>query len=81
MPLRRRPVLAATLPLSLAGRAAPAAQTLDWPRVERNARGQTVWFNAWGGSDRVNAYLQWAAGELQQRQGIKLEHVKLADTA
>lgn len=78
----RRSVLSAALALPLAGRLAPAAaQAPDWARVERNARGQTVWFNAWGGSDRVNAYLQWAAGELQQRHGIKLEHVKLADTA
>ncbi len=82
MPFDRRSVLSAALALPLAGRLAPAgAQALDWARVERNARGQTVWFNAWGGSDRVNAYLQWAAGELQQRHGIRLEHVKLADTA
>ena len=38
-------------------------------------------FNAWGGSERINAYLQWAAAELKSRHGVTLEHVKLADTA
>jgi putative thiamine transport system substrate-binding protein len=40
-----------------------------------------VYFNAWAGSERVNAYLQWVAGEVAARHGIKLEHVKLGDTA
>jgi putative thiamine transport system substrate-binding protein len=40
-----------------------------------------VFFNAWAGSERINAYLQWAAGELQRRFGVKLEHVKITDTA
>jgi len=52
----------------------------DWARIEQAARGQTVRFNAWAGSERINAYLQWAAGELQRRHGVILEHVKLADT-
>jgi putative thiamine transport system substrate-binding protein len=56
------------------------AQGGDWARVEQAARGQTVRFNAWAGSERINAYLQWAAGELQRRHGVTLEHVKLADT-
>lgn len=49
--------------------------------MEAAARGQTVVFNAWGGSERINAYLQWAAAELKSRHGVTLEHVKLADTA
>lgn len=53
----------------------------DWPRTEAAARGQTVYFNAWAGSERINAYLQWAAQELAQRHGVRLEHVKVADTA
>ena len=57
------------------------AQADAWARTQRAASGQTVYFNAWGGSDRVNAYLQWAASEVQRQFGIKLEHVKLADTA
>jgi putative thiamine transport system substrate-binding protein len=69
--------------LLLAAAASPwaLAQPAAWAAVERAARGQTVVFNAWGGSERINAYLQWAAGELLARYGVRLEHVKLADTA
>lgn len=79
MPLQRRHFLAAGLatPASWPAR----AQADAWATSVRNARGQTVYFNAWGGSDRVNAYLQWAAQEVQRQFGVRLEHVKLADTA
>ncbi len=53
----------------------------DWPAVERTARGQTVYFNAWAGSERINAYLQWAGAEVDKRFGVKLAHVKISDTA
>ena len=52
-----------------------------WPAIEARARGQTVYFNAWAGSERINAYLQWAAGEVQRRHGVRLEHVKITDAA
>ncbi len=45
------------------------------------ARGQTVYFNAWGGSPAINAYLEWAGGVLTERNGVTLVHVKLEDTA
>jgi putative thiamine transport system substrate-binding protein len=51
-----------------------------WAALEAKARGQRVYFNAWGGSDRVNAYLQWVAAEVDKRFGVQLEHVKLTDT-
>ena len=57
------------------------AQKADWAATERAARGQTVYFNAWAGSERINAYLQWAAGELQRDFGVKLQHVKISDAA
>jgi putative thiamine transport system substrate-binding protein len=66
----------ALLPLSQLG----FAQTA-WTEIERKARGQTVVFNAWGGSERINAYLAWAGEELQKQFGVKLEHVKVTDTA
>ena len=52
-----------------------------WSAVESRARGQTVYFNAWAGSERINTYLQWAAAEVQQAFGVKLEHVKISDAA
>ncbi len=57
------------------------AQTSQWADTLRAARGQTVYFNAWAGSERINAYLQWAAGELQRDYGVKLQHVKISDAA
>jgi putative thiamine transport system substrate-binding protein len=58
-----------------------AADAEPWSRVLEAAKGQTVYFNAWAGSERINAYLQWAAGELQRGFGVRLEHVKVGDTA
>jgi putative thiamine transport system substrate-binding protein len=76
--LRRRTLIAAGgLALS---RLASAADAAAWSRTLAAARGRTVWFNAWGGSDRINAYLQWAAAELATRFDVRLQHVKLGDT-
>lgn len=77
--LNRRQAFAAAAVL-----VAPAwaqAQKADWADTERAARGQTVYFNAWAGSERINAYLQWAAAELQRDFGVKLQHVKISDAA
>lgn len=57
------------------------AQHRPWSDIAAAARGQTVFFNAWAGSDRTNAYLQWVAAEVQKAHGIKLEHVKITDAA
>ena len=59
----------------------PVLAAADWPGIERAARGQTVYFNAWAGSEHINAYLQWAGAEVEKRWGVKLEHVKVSDTA
>ncbi len=69
--------------LSAAAAAAvwPAMAASTWDETLRAARGQTVYFNAWAGSERINAYLQWAAGELQRDYGGKLQYVKLSDAA
>ncbi|TVQ38467.1 MAG: ABC transporter substrate-binding protein [Geminicoccaceae bacterium] len=52
----------------------------DWAAVLDEARGQRVAFNAWGGAPAINAYIQWAAAELEARYGIRLEHVRLTNT-
>ena len=56
------------------------AQNLAWVDIEKKARGQTVVFNAWGGSEKINAYIAWAAEQVMRDYGIKLEHVKVVDT-
>ena len=56
------------------------AQTENaWPSLAEKARGQTVYFNAWAGSQNINAYIQWTAVEVQKRFGVQLQHVKIAD--
>ncbi|MCA3555373.1 ABC transporter substrate-binding protein [Aestuariivirga sp.] len=59
----------------------PASAEEGWAAIEKQAKGQTVHFNAWGGSPQVNDYIAWAGAELRKRHGITLEHVKLTDTA
>ena len=58
-----------------------AQSPVNWADIERRARGQTVYFNAWAGSDQINAYIQWAGKEVQQRYGVTLQHVKITETA
>ncbi|MEL6967260.1 MAG: ABC transporter substrate-binding protein [Pseudomonadota bacterium] len=53
----------------------------NWDSVKASAKGQTVYFNAWGGAPNINDYIAWAGGELKARYGITLNHVKLDDTA
>ena len=68
--------------LASAALAAPVfAQTPAWGQIEKKARGQTVYFNAWAGSQNINTYLQWAGTEVQKRFGVTLVHVKITDTA
>lgn len=68
--------------LSAASLAFPLpAFAASWSVIEAGARGQTVYFNAWAGSEPINAYIAWAAQELQVRFGITLNHVKITDAA
>ena len=86
----RRAALRALSSLSLlatalgfgAAQAQGAAQTAaDWPQVLAKARGQTVYFNAWAGDEKTNAFIAWAGGELKSRYGVSVSHVRLKDTA
>ena len=45
------------------------------------ASGQTVHFNAWGGSPVINDYIAWVGDRLKEEHDITLVHVKLTDTA
>ena len=61
--------------------AAEQPDAAKWDAVLAEAKGETVYFNAWGGAENINAYLDWAGGEMAKRYGVKLVHVKLDDTA
>jgi putative thiamine transport system substrate-binding protein len=53
----------------------------DWQTTLDAARGQTVYWNAWGGDERTNAFIDWVGEQTMQRHGVTIEHVRLTDTA
>ncbi|NRP23443.1 hypothetical protein XMM379_000114 [Aliiroseovarius sp. xm-m-379] len=53
----------------------------NWSDVLQKAEGQTVYWNAWGGSPTTNAFIAWAGQRVQETYGVTVEHVKLTDTA
>ncbi|MEO0496955.1 MAG: ABC transporter substrate-binding protein [Pseudomonadota bacterium] len=53
----------------------------DWASVQAAANGTTVHWHAWGGSPRINAYIDWAAQQVESEYGVKVVHVKVDDTA
>ncbi|MBU2961675.1 ABC transporter substrate-binding protein [Citreicella sp. C3M06] len=73
-----------TLAIALAALTAlPAAadpDPTDWPAVKAEAQGETVYWNAWGGSEAVNGLIDWIATQAAA-EGVTLEHVKLSDTS
>jgi putative thiamine transport system substrate-binding protein len=76
----RKIAAALLLACGLAG-GAVAADPSNWDAVIAEAKGQTVYFNAWGGSENINAYIRWAGDEMKARYGVTVVHVKLDDTA
>jgi putative thiamine transport system substrate-binding protein len=40
-----------------------------------------VYWNAWGGDARTNAFIAWVGEQTEARYGVKVEQVKLTDTA
>jgi putative thiamine transport system substrate-binding protein len=62
---------------------AARAQTVDpadWDAVLADARGETVYFHAWGGEPRINDYIGWAGRQMLERFGVRVIHVKVSDT-
>ena len=82
MNLRPLPLLQtilAVLTLNCVTTASAWAQS--WEETLAEASGQTLFFNAWGGDERINAYIEWAGERVQEDFGVTVRHVKLADTA
>jgi putative thiamine transport system substrate-binding protein len=52
-----------------------------WDEIVARARGQTVNWNAWAGDENTNAFIGWVGAEVEKRYGVKVNHVKLKDTA
>ena len=59
----------------------PQPNPADWPAVLAEARGQTVYWNAWGGSTTTNDFIAWIGERAAADYGVTLTHVKLSNTA
>jgi putative thiamine transport system substrate-binding protein len=57
------------------------SKAMAFESVREAARGQTVYFNAWGGSTQINDYIAWVADEVADHFDIELVHVKVTDTS
>ena len=76
-----RTLLAAALATMTALSATAEPDPTNWEAVKEEARGQTVYWNAWGGSDTINSFIDWIGDQVNATYGVTLEHVKLSDTA
>jgi putative thiamine transport system substrate-binding protein len=70
-------VLAACFSLPALAQPNPA----DWDAVLQEARGQTVYWHAWGGDPRINDFIAWVGDQALSRHGVTVTQVKLASTA
>jgi putative thiamine transport system substrate-binding protein len=81
IPLKRT-LAGAVLAIAAIGQSTLAGEIGEpWEDTLKAAAGQTVYFNAWGGSDRINTYLSWVAKQLRDRHNVTLQHVKIGDIA
>lgn len=78
----KKRLLAAAI-LSIAGSAFTQVVVADerWDTITDKAKGQTVYFNAWGGSENINGYIEWAGAEVKKRYNVNIELVKITDAA
>ena len=72
-----------TLALLLGGLLASSASALagPWDDILARARGQTVYWNAWGGDPTTNDFIAWVGQSVLKRYGVTVVQVKLGDTA
>ncbi len=59
----------------------PPSMAAGWDDTVTAARGKVVYWNAWAGDPRINDYIGWVGGQVRERYGIDLRHVKVTDTA
>lgn len=76
-----RRVFLAALGATAASARSARAETPGWSAVLAAARGRAVYWNAWGGDERTNAFIAWVGEEARRRHEVTLVHVKLKDTA
>jgi putative thiamine transport system substrate-binding protein len=50
--------------------AASGARADAWDDTLARARGQTVYWNAWGGDEQINAYIAWVGEQVAARYSV-----------
>ncbi len=53
----------------------------NWEQLLLQAKGQEVFWYAWGGSENINSYIAWVGEQVRERYGITLTQVKVSETA
>lgn len=61
--------------------ATPAFTDDGWDATAAAAKGQTVYWNAWAGDERTNAFIAWVGSEVKKQFDVDVRQVKLSDTA
>jgi putative thiamine transport system substrate-binding protein len=79
--MHRRNFLLATAAFAFSPAVTAARDTRPWGDILARARGQTVFWNAWGGDESTNAFIAWAGRETQRLFDVTINHVRLRDTA
>ena len=41
----------------------------SWEDISKKAKGQTVYWNAWGGSEEINSYISWVGTRVKEDYG------------
>ena len=58
-----------------------AQAPVAWESVLGKARGQTVYWNAWAGDEKTNAFIAWVGEQVKSRHGVTVIHTRLKDTS
>lgn len=79
--MHRRTALALLASLPAYAGLSRKALAAEWDGILSEAKGQTVYWHAWGGDPKINDFITWIGETASERHGVTLEHVKLASTA
>lgn len=79
--MHRRTALALLASLPAFAGLSRKALAAEWDGILSEAKGQTVYWHAWGGDPKINDFITWIGEKASERHGVTLEHVKLASTA
>lgn len=79
--LVRKATFAGALAVLALSQLAVAAPVAAWRDVLAQARGQTVYFDAWAGDAQVNAFIAWVGRQVAACCGVTLRQVPLQDTS